>query len=272
MDKASNQLGVNPLAKISALSAVASLGNPAQALASRAENLAKQQAGLLAKSTVLDLESLPKNAVSTSTVSDAALLINKLLKQAEASGIANQYIAKDVVSSTPQRPDLVAQQLKVAITNTGLFYESHLKDFVEGTRQLNAIRQEPQSQLHQVAQSLLPQQLHILENQRLSWHGEVWPNQQMDWDIYLQNKQEEENKQYAHEEVGNAIGSSLTLNLPRLGKVVAKINIVNGQMQVGISAEEQASLSILKEKSPLLANAIESHGQRLSHLTVTKNE
>lgn len=269
MDKSGNQIGVNPLTKISPLSAVAPIGNPAQALESRAEHLAKQQAGFLAKMTLTHLKSLPEQATSTASVSAAAKLIDQSLKQAEANGLAAKYIAHAPITHNPKNPDIVSQQLKAAISNSGLFYESHLRAFVEGHRQLAMLKQEPQNQLQNMAQTLLPQQLHILEHQRLSWHGEAWPNQKMDWDVYTQNQQEnQERNPYQGADEQTAIASDITLHLPNLGKVTAKISIKSGRMHIGIQAEQKASLQLLREKSPSLTSAIESTGQKLEGLTL----
>jgi flagellar hook-length control protein FliK len=273
MDKSSNIMSVKPLAKISPLTAVAGIGHAAQALESKAENLAKQQAGLTAKLAEMTLKGPLGNAVSTASVSDTAKFIDATLKQAEAKGISERFMAQQVISHRPNNPEVVAHQLKAAINNSGLFYESHLKAFVEGSRHINAIKQEPQNQLQQSLQSILPQQLHILEHQRLSWHGEVWPNQKMGWDIYLQNEQQDNPKQQAERgELTSHIASDLTLHLPRLGKVSAKISIRNGRMQVGISAEEHASLALMNANKPSLVSAITRHGHALERLTVATHE
>ena len=269
MDKSGNQIGVSPLAKISPLTAVASIASPIQAIESRAEHLAKQHASLMAKVAIMTGESFPEKSISTASVSDAAKLINQTLTQAEANGITEKFTAQAVITHNPKRPELVAQQLKAAITNSGLFYESHLKDFMDGHRHVNAIKLEPQNQFQHMAQSLLPQQLHILEHQRLSWHGEVWPNQPMDWDVYLQNEQEQGGGN-AHQDAESpaAIASDLTLHLPHLGKVTAKISIKNGRMHIGMLVENKASLQLLRAKSAALATAVESNGQLLAGLSI----
>jgi len=272
MDKSSNQIGVHPLAKISPLSAVASIGTPAQALESRADHLAKQHAGILAMAK-LETAHLPEKSVSTTSVSHTAKLIDQSLKQAEAKGVAEKFIAQTVITHNPKSPEMMAQQLKAAISNTGLFYESHLKAFVEGRLDLSAIKQAPQNQLQQVAQSLLPQQLHILEQQRFSWHGEVWPNQNMDWSVSLPNHREKNQQNTQFESAPeDTVESDLTLHLTHLGKVTAKISLHHGRMQVGILAEEKASIALLSKKSPALAAAIERHGQRLERLTVDADD
>lgn len=272
MDKSSHQLGVNPVARVNALSAVASIGSTVQSLESRASHLAHQQAALTAQmaATASGVDLL-KKLVSTADVSATAQFINQSLTQAEAAGVAGKYIAQTVLTQTPTLPNVVSQQLKTAINQSGLFYESHLQEFVEGHRSLAELKQEPQNKLHYLMQSLLPQQLHILEHQRISWHGEVWSNQQMDWDIVVQNQQNKQSETDSNEDEQPAIVSDLTLHLPHLGKVTAKISLRDGRMRIEFLAEQEKALRLLKEKSPVLASAIESNGQRLESLTLNRS-
>lgn len=270
MDKSSNQISsINPVGKVSPVLATASIGDPAQALDSRASMQAKQHAGLAGKVAVLSLTQATKQTTSTADVSTAAKLINQSLQQAAAKGLSDKYIAQTVITQTPKLPQLVSQQLKAAISNSGLFYESHLRDFIDGQRQLGSIKLEPQNIQQHIAQHLLPQQLHILEHQRLSWHGEVWPNQKIDWDIYVKKDQEnKDNNAQQAIDIDTPIASDLTLHLPRLGKVIAKISIQNGKMRIGLLADQKASLQLLKEKIPSLVDAIEGNGQQLEGLTL----
>ncbi len=271
MDKSSASLGVTPLSKINPLSVVAGIGSPAHNLDEKASMFAKQQASLLGKHVEPSLGQAAKSTTATTDVSTTAKLINQIVKQAEAQGISHQYIAPSVLTQQPKLTHVVSDQLKAAITQSGLFYESHLSGFAEGNRTLLSIKQEPQNQSPQSTHSLLPQQLHILEHQRLSWHGEVWPNQLMDWDIYLKNAQ---NYQARHESPADeeaTIASDLTLNLPLLGKVTANIFLDNGQMRIGLIAEQPEALQLLREKSPELVNAIESHGLTLAAVTLSED-
>jgi len=268
MDKSSPQLGVSPLSKINPLMQVAGIGSPAHNLDEKASMFAKQQAGLLAKHVESSLDQAVKTTTASTDVSATAKLINQIVKQAEAQGISHQYIATHVVTKQPKLTHIVSDQLKTAISQSGLFYESHLREFAEGQRPLASIKQEPQNRLPQSAQSLLPQQLHILENQRLSWHGEIWPNQLMDWDIGFKEKQDQQATTVANDDEPAAVVSDLTLHLPMLGKVTAKISLDNGRMRIGLLAEAQEALQLLKDKSPALTQAIESHGQTLEGLTL----
>lgn len=267
MDKSSASLGVSPVGKVSPLSAAASIGSPIQSLESRASNLANQHAALAAQLASSAGNTMLQKLVSTAHVSATAHLIDQSLQQAEAAGVSQKYLAPTVLTQTPNLPGVVSQQLKAAISQSGLFYESHLNALAEGHRSLAEIKQEPQNKPNFLMQTLLPQQLHILEQQRLSWHGEVWPNQEMDWDVYVKNKPENE-EQHDGEGEPAFVASDLTLHLPNLGKVTAKISIHDGQMRIGLLAEQQEALQLLKAKSPSLVNAIEANGQTIASLTL----
>lgn len=224
---------------------------------------------------------------STINLSPAAGLIGKYLQQAEQAGASSRFEATSVITQTPGNPQLMAQDLKHAISSSGLFYESHMNELVHGQRSLSAILQEPQNQLanqaaagqptnpvhpSQVA-ALMAQQLSILENQRLAWQGEVWPGQQMEWDIYQRQDAREHNPStspISQDEL--PIASELTLHLPHLGKVKATLYLANGHMRINIQAHEQEALSLLKQDSPSLISAMQKNGQALDALTVAGDE
>lgn len=214
-------------------------------------------------------------AESNTKISTAANLISQYLKQAEGDGMSNRFFATTLVSHNPSNPQVLAKDLQNSLEKSGLFYESHLSDFVQSKQTLTALRQEPQNQNGTQLSGLLAQQLTILENQRLAWHGEVWPRQKMDWDVYLQEHSTEGDHQTANESDDNQarpIFSEMTLHLPHLGKVSARISLVDGRMRVNILAEQLETLQVLKSKSVNLAEAIGKNGQPLDALTVVRHE
>jgi len=214
-------------------------------------------------------------AGSTTEISSAANLIGQYLKQAESDGVSTRIQAMTVVTNTPSNVQLMAQDLNHAIRNSGLFYESHLSDFVQGSQTLAAIKQEPQNQAGSTLAGLMSQQLSVLENQRLSWQGEVWPGQRMDWDIYQEQRDRDESEQWANEmpvNEDNPISSELTLHLPRLGKVSAKISLVDGRMRINVFADQEKTLDTLNNQRQTLVEAIVKNGQQLDALTLAKHE
>jgi hypothetical protein len=217
------------------------------------------------------------NAGSITDLSPAAYLIGHYLKEAEGENVSTRYEAAAVATHAPKNPQVMAQDLKHAVSNSGLFYESHLSDLVQGSRSLAAIMQEPQNQSASPVAVLMSQQLAILENQRMMWHGEVWPGQEMSWDVYLQqrNTARDGEQQATGEPAANEprpITSELTLHLPHLGKVSAKLSLVDGRMHINILAEQAQTLDTLKAQRQNLAEAIVKNGQQLDALTVVRDE
>ena len=221
------------------------------------------------------LTATPSNAAgSTTEISTAANLIGHYLKQAENDGVTSRFQATAVMTNSPSNPQVMAHDLKNAVSNSGLFYESHLSDLVQSNQSLAAIKQEPQNQANSPIANLMSQQLAILENQRMSWHGEVWPGQKMDWDVY-QQQQNADGKQPSNQSQADQdrpITSEMTLHLPHLGKVSARISLTDGRMRVNILAEHPETLEMLTAKRLGLAEAISKNGQQLDALTVVRHE
>ena len=221
------------------------------------------------------LASTPTNvAGSTTEISTAANLIGQYLKQAESDGVTSRFQATAVVTHSPSNPQVIAHDLKNAVSNSGLFYESHLTDLVQSNQSLAAIKQEPQNQVNSPIANLMSQQLAILENQRLSWQGEVWPGQKMDWDVYQQqnNGDGKQSSQKSPADQDRPISSEMTLYLPHLGKVSARVSLTDGRMRVNILAEQPETLEMLTAKRLGLAEAIGKNGQQLDALTVVRHE
>ncbi|MGB7815723.1 MAG: flagellar hook-length control protein FliK [Methylotenera sp.] len=224
--------------------------------------------------TFLLLSAPTNDAESTADLSPAAQLIGHILKKADSEGVTSRFEATAIVTHAPNNAQAVAHDLKHAVSTSGLFYESHLSELVQGNQALAAVRQEPQNQANSTLAGLMSQQLAILENQRMSWHGEIWPGQKMDWDVYLQQK-EADNSQHAYQQQSaedRPIASEMTLHLPRLGKVTARLSIIDGRMRVGISAEQTQTIDALESQKLSLAKAIEKNGQQLDRLTITHHE
>jgi len=214
-----------------------------------------------------------KTADNTTQLSPAATLLGQYLKEAESTGLSSRIQAANVVTHSPTNPQIVAQDLKQAITSSGLFYESHLNEVVHGQRQLASVMQEPQNQVGTHISQLMAQQLATMENQRIAWHGEVWPGQAMDWDVHIQDQPPSERGQQELQDDGiRPVSSEITMHLPNLGKVTAKLNIADGRMSIQIFAEQMPTLQILKTEAKTLTQAMTDNGLQLDVLTVQRHE
>jgi hypothetical protein len=215
----------------------------------------------------------PASQEANTTISQTAHLLGNIIQQAEESGAATRYVSPAIVTLSPSQPQQVAHDLKQAVQNSGLFYEAHLADVVTGKRDIESMRVELQNVANATtnsAQNALPaQQLNILENQRFTWHGEVWPGQTMDWDVY---KKEEQTQRQPVDEPTKPIFSEMTLHLPELGKVSARIGVVNGRLQVNLLSEDAQTLATFKRERPHLLAAMAANGQQVDALTVARYE
>lgn len=224
--------------------------------------------------TFLLSSTLTKTSGSATELSSAANLIGQYLKQAEHDGVSSRHQATAIVTQTPKNPQMFAQDLRQSVGNSGLFYESHLSEMVQGQRTLAAIMQEPQNQGNTHVATLMAQQLAILENNRLSWHGEVWAGQNMDWDVYLQDRSNSEEAEQQDESVdeNRPVLSEITLHLANLGKVTAKLSLTNGHIRLNIMAEQLLTLATLKSQSESLTHAFDNNGLQLDALTMVQHE
>lgn len=182
------------------------------------------------------------------------------LFQQQTSGLQ----AQAVVSHSPQKPQVLAQDLKLAMDHSGLFYESHLKEATLGSRPWHQLLQEPQNKPHFMPPEMVAQQLQVLEQQRVIWHGEVWPGQSMKWEV----NEEDNSPQSAEDPTLNSMQSDLTLHLPRLGEVSVSIVMVNGRFTVRVQAAEPQALKEMQTVRSHLAMNLQSAGLKLESLQI----
>lgn len=113
--------------------------------------------------------------------------------------------------------------------------------------------------LPQIPEDLRPlvqQQLDAAATQRVFWHGEVWPQQTMEWEI----EREGQHGSPAEGEGNHAWRTSLSLTTPRLGKINAALHLSPAGVVIAMTANETASVSDLQAASPQLAEALAAAG------------
>lgn len=100
---------------------------------------------------------------------------------------------------------------------------------------------------------LVQQQLDAAATQRLVWHGEVWPNQAMDWEVVRDDARGDQGGDA--EEA--AWRTTLRLEMPRLGRVEAALRLTAAGIHVSVAAPDEARL---RAAAPRLAAALEAAG------------
>ncbi|SDK12828.1 hook-length control protein FliK [Methylophilus rhizosphaerae] len=175
--------------------------------------------------------------------------------------------AQAVVSHSPQKPQVLARDLKHALDSSGLFYESHLKEATLGSRPWHQLLQEPQNKPQFIAPEMVAQQLQVLEQQRVIWHGEIWPGQHMQWEV----SERDPSPNPAEDPAMNTLQSDLTLKFPRLGDVVVRIVMTDGRLAVHMQAEADETLQRMQAARSQLAGSLHTAGLAVTSLQISRD-
>jgi hypothetical protein len=222
-----------------------------------------------------------KNNTSISTTGRfLGALMQDTLKQTPASITpTNTVTTLSLTSPTPilAGPSINSTELpgllQKAIVQSGLFYESHQAQWVNGENTLENLQQEPQGKLvlvtadlpaakvaasallgpemsvHTQTIPLVQQQLTTLETGHLFWRGEIWQDQPMEWDINEHSQEKE--KENESDQVAQW-RTQLRLSMPQLGDITATITLNAQSINIKINTSQQDTARLLKSnQSPL---------------------
>lgn len=116
---------------------------------------------------------------------------------------------------------------------------------------------------------IVQQQLDALSTQNYAWQGQIWPGQQMQWEIG-------ENPDGTRASDNDAIArwqTRLKLSLPMLGGINAVLRLnPAGEVNIIVTADSASSETRLRESSALLSRQMESAGLNLTQLLVEHGE
>jgi hypothetical protein len=90
------------------------------------------------------------------------------------------------------------------------------------------------------------------------WHGEVWPGQNMDWQIEWE-RPEGEGGNAAEDEAGRW-RTTLSLTTPRLGQVDAVLQLEPTGIRIALATPYGAIAADLRDEIPALAAALGEAG------------
>lgn len=217
------------------------------------------------------------NSAATAAISSTGFLLGSIIKQADEEGASMRYQANAVVTQQPQNPVQLGVDLKNALQQSRLFLEAHLAEVVAGKRSIESLRQELQQAANQTPNATLntipAQQLAALEHQRFSWHGEIWQNQTMDWDVTLEDAREHAEQSSDDEALqSRPVSSEITMHLPHLGKVSARIGVADGRISIHLLTENPQTLATFKKARQQLFASMVNQGQAVEALTVNPYE
>lgn len=122
----------------------------------------------------------------------------------------------------------------------------------------------PGEPVHPQATQLVQQQLQTLDSRQLVWQGQVWPGQEMFWEI------EEETNRSGGEAEYDADGwqTRLSLQLPTMGGVSARIAFVQGAIRLEILAEQIGSAELMRSRQAQLVQGFQAAGLSLAGVSI----
>ena len=236
-----------------------------------------------------------------------------------------------IASAPPNTAQDLLPLLKQAITQSGMFYESHQAEWVEGRLPKAALLQEPQGKLSSPAafasalaelegvlqnqprattgepavaarvtadmpqssnagvegskaaiaqsptsgqvvapqtQPLVQQQLEALATQNFSWQGQVWPGQEMRWEI----DEDAARPTQDGEDSAPRWSTRLHLMLPTLGEVDARIRLEGNSIAISMIADSAETRTLMRVSSSALRSQLDEAGLTLASMGVSAAE
>lgn len=161
--------------------------------------------------------------------------------------------------------DAAADRLAEAIDGSGWFLEAHVAQWLRGERSLAQVMGESRRLAGETAVGAMDQrgarQFEVLQRQALALAGEAWAGQPMQLEI---ERDRERHREAAN--AGDATGlfvATLSLDLPHLGSLQARIRIV--ERTVGVHIESRYAAVLQPALAPLHA-ALSARGLRVAQL------
>lgn len=207
-------------------------------------------------------------------LSETARVISSVLGAAhKAPGETAALTGTAPLLTTPKPdPAQLAHKLAQVISQSGLFYESHVAEWAAGTRSLADLMHEPQSAkapglppTEPATAQFINLQLASQEQARVLWQGQLAPGQQLQWEIH---KDAPEQRGGEQEQPEPAWRSGMRFRLPLLGEIEATVVMLGQQCQIEIQTGSSAIGGVLRAHAAGLTAAMEAAGTPLSSLTI----
>jgi hypothetical protein len=110
-------------------------------------------------------------------------------------------------------------------------------------------------------QGIVHQQLEALANQTFVWQGQIWPGQEMRWEIEEDGKNNQED-----DEETESWRTRIDLSFPGLGGISARIQLLGKQVSLSLDVDNEASLEIMRADAETLRQHLENAGLTLASL------
>ena len=110
---------------------------------------------------------------------------------------------------------------------------------------------------------LVQQQLDAVATQRLLWHGEIWPGQEMEWQVERKKGDERSGS-----EAEQSWSTRLRLTTPGLGQIKAAVSLAGGNANLVIATANIDVAARLRGAAPALEQALTAAGVAVLGISV----
>lgn len=116
---------------------------------------------------------------------------------------------------------------------------------------------------------IVQQQLDGLANQNFAWQGQVWPGQQMRWEI----GENMDDSRSSNSDNIQRWQTRLKLSLPQLGDIDVTLNLkAGGEVRIAVTAGSESSEARLRNEAQQLRQQFEAAGLNLTEVSVQHDE
>lgn len=116
---------------------------------------------------------------------------------------------------------------------------------------------------------LVHQQLEALASHQITWQGQVWPGQQMQWTVF---DPRDESAGRGGDDEAQPWTSTLRLTLPRLGGIAAHLLLTPSGLTLRLEVDDAASAARLNQEKEALADALAGAGIPLTAVSITRGD
>jgi hypothetical protein len=253
----------------------------------RGAGLAGSAGGVISPATGAPPGAPPLPGSVNITLSTTGQMINSLLQAQPGSNPAAIAARAPALDGPPTMPTAeIAHALQDSLSLSGAFYESHVTQWVDGTRDLSELQREPQAQIGKDIDNttlltrpdaastqignIVNVQLNTLDQQRITWQGEAWPGQPMEWDI-ARDDSGDRTPQPDGTPAPPSWQSVVRFNFEHLGTVAASIRLVGNQIHMQIRSDRESTTNALRSHGSELADSMAAAGTSLDSLTVKRD-
>lgn len=218
------------------------------------------------------VQAMPKTAAELVPVLKQALTESGMFYEAHQARWVAGELSTESLKQEPQGKFSVAQ------TNTAVNPENSPKtnnspnvDTPANAAVATTSRTEPSTGTG-IPRDLMPivqQQLDGLANQNFAWQGQVWPGQQMRWEI---GENIDDSRSSNSDDI-QRWQTRLKLSLPQLGNIDVTLNLkAGGEVRIAVTAGSESSEARLRNEAQQLRKQFEAAGLNLTEVSVQHDE